>query len=66
MGKNSLTEKIEEYFNIRNIVFLLFTAVALIMAYSPVKALYSSDKSEYYSHIALIPLVSIYLIYIKR
>jgi exosortase len=66
MGKNSLTEKIKEHLNTRNIVFLLFTAVALIMAYSPVKALYSSDKSEYYSHIALIPLVSIYLIYIKR
>lgn len=66
MGKNSLTEKIKEHLNTRNIVFLLFAAVALIMAYSPVKALYSSDKSEYYSHIALIPLVSIYLIYIKR
>jgi exosortase len=66
MSKNSLAEKIKEHLNIRNIVFFLFTSVALIMAYSPVKALYSSDKSEYYSHIALIPLVSIYLIYIKQ
>jgi len=40
--------------------------VALIVAYTPIRALYSSNKSEYYSHIALIPLVSIYLIYIKR
>jgi exosortase len=66
MSKNSLAEKIKEHLNSRNIVFLLFTAVALMMAYTPIKALYSSNKSEYYSHIALIPLVSIYLAYIKR
>ena len=66
MSKNSLAEKIKEHLNTRNIVFLLFTAVAMIVAYTPIRALYSSDKSEYYSHIALIPLVSIYLIYIKR
>jgi exosortase len=66
MSENSLAEKIKEHLNTRNIVFLLFAAVALIMAYTPIKALYSSNKSEYYSHIALIPLVSIYLIYIKR
>jgi exosortase len=36
------------------------------MAYTPIKALYSSNKREYYSHIALIPLVSIYLVYVKR
>ena len=66
MGKKSLAESINEHFNTRNIIFLLFTAVALIMAYKPIRALYFSDKSEYYSHIALIPLVSIYLVYIKR
>ena len=66
MGKKSLAESIKEHFNTRNIIFLLFTAVALIMAYKPIRALYFSDKSEYYSHIALIPLVSIYLVYIKR
>ena len=66
MRENYLAEKIKEHLNARNIIFLLFTAVALIMAYTPIKALYSSNKSEYYSHIALIPFVSIYLIYIKR
>ena len=66
MSENSLAEKIKEHLNTRNIVFLLFAAVTLIMAYTPIKALYSSNKSEYYSHIALIPLVSIYLVYIKR
>jgi len=66
MSKNSLAEKIKEHLNTRNILFLLFSAVALIVAYTPIRALYSSNKSEYYSHIALIPLVSIYLAYIKR
>lgn len=66
MSVNSPTEKIKELLNTRNILFLLFSAAALIIAYTPVRALYSSDKSEYYSHIALIPLVSIYLFYIKR
>jgi exosortase len=66
MSENSLAEKIKEHLNTRNIVFLLFAALALIMAYTPIKALYSSNKSEYYSHIALIPLVSIDLVYINR
>lgn len=66
MGGNSLAVKNKEYLNTRNIVFFLFIAVAFIMAYLPVKVLYSSDKSEYYSHIALIPLISAYLVYIKR
>ena len=66
MGKNSLAENIREHLNTRNITFFLFIAAAVIIAYTPIKALYSSDKSEYYSHIALIPLVSIYLIYINH
>ena len=37
------------------------------MAYAPIKALYdSSSQREYYSHIVLIPLVSIYLVFQKR
>ena len=66
MSKKSLAEIIKEHLNTRNILFLLFSTVALIVAYTPIRALYSSNKSEYYSHIALIPLVSIYLAYIKR
>jgi exosortase len=54
------------YMNKKNILFFFFCAIAVLMSYSPVKALYSSNKSEYYSHIALIPLVSIYLIFQKR
>jgi exosortase len=54
------------YMNKKNILFFFFCAIAVLMSYSPVKALYSSNKSEYYSHIALIPLVSIYLIFQER
>jgi exosortase len=66
MSKYSLAEKIKEFLNTRNILFLFFTVVSLIITYIPIRALYSSGQREYYSHIALIPLVSIYLIYIKR
>jgi exosortase len=53
--------------NRRHIIFGLFFLIAFLMAYGPIKALYdSSSQSEYYSHIALIPLVSVYLIFQKR
>jgi exosortase len=56
-----------EYVNQRNAFFLLFFVLALLMAYAPIKALYTSSiNSEYYSHIVLIPLVSIYLFYQER
>ncbi len=66
MNDNSLAGKFKNYINSRNILFLFFTAVAFIVTYFPIRALYSSDKSEYYSHITLIPLVTIYLLFIKR
>ena len=66
MNKYSLAEKIKEFLNTRNVLFLFFTVLSFITTYIPIRALYSSGKREYYSHIALIPLVSIYLIYIKR
>jgi exosortase len=53
--------------NQRNVVFFLFFVSAFFMAYAPIKSIYtSSANSEYYSHIVLIPLVSIYLIFLKR
>ena len=66
MSKYSLAEKINEFLNTRNVLFLFFTVLSFIITYMPIRALYSSGQREYYSHIALIPLVSIYLIYIKR
>lgn len=51
----------------RNLFFFLFVIPAFLMAYAPIKALYdSASHREYYSHIVLIPLVSIYLFYQKR
>jgi exosortase len=51
----------------RHSLFFLFLVPAFLMTYAPIKALYdSSSQSEYYSHIALIPLVSIYLVFQKR
>jgi exosortase len=41
--------------------------LAFLMAYPSIKALYYlSSQREYYSHIVLIPLVSLYLLYQKR
>ena len=58
---------IKGYFNRRNVSFLILFVLAYLMAYAPIKALYDSSSSrEYYSHIVLIPLVSIYLIFQKR
>lgn len=59
--------RLESYFNRRNLLFGGFMIVIFFMAYAPIKALYdSSSQREYYSHIVLIPLVSIYLLYQKR
>lgn len=53
--------------NRRHLIFFFFFFFAFIMAYAPMKALYdSTSQREYYSHIILIPLVSIYLIFQKR
>lgn len=66
MNKYSLAEKIKEFLNTRNVFFLFFTVLSFIITYIPIRALYSSGQREYYSHIVLIPFVSIYLIFIKR
>lgn len=66
MGYNSLAERIKQHVNTRNTLFLFFTALALAVTYIFVRALYASGNSAYYSHIPLIPLVTIYLIFIKR
>ncbi len=51
----------------RNLLFLLFGVVMLAMFYHPLKELTGLVfKSELYSHIILIPIVSGYFIYLKR
>lgn len=51
----------------RNLLFLLFNVVMLAMFYHPLSELTGLVfKSELYSHIILIPIVSGYFIYLKR
>ncbi len=55
------------YFNKRNLLYGGFIIAALLMIYTPLKDLLDTAANrEYYSHILLIPFVSIYLIYLKR
>lgn len=57
---------IKKYSTRRNALFLLFAAVAFMMAFAPIKAFYATEMGGYYTHIVLIPLVSLYLLYLKR
>src|SRR4030066_2466424 len=51
----------------RNTLFLLFVGLSLLLFYAPLKLLVeSSFGNELYSHIILIPLVTIYLIFTRR
>jgi exosortase len=51
----------------RNTLFLLFVGLSILAFYAPMKLLVESSLgNELYSHIILIPFVSIYLIYTGR
>lgn len=51
----------------RTLIFIFLTLPAVAVAYGPLKELLSNPvRSDYYSHILLIPLVSGFLIYRKR
>ncbi len=51
----------------RFLIFIGFSLAALALIYQPLQALMESAKrSDYYSHIVLIPLVTGYLIYSKK
>ena len=53
--------------NGRNGLFLLFVGFSIMLFYSPIRLLVESSlENELYSHIILIPFVSIYLIYTGR
>ncbi len=62
-----IMESIRKMAAIRNLLFLLFCAVMLAVFYQPLKELMGLGlKSELYSHIIIIPLVSGYFLYVKR
>ncbi len=53
--------------NNRFLIFVAVTLLALGMVFAPLKDLMSSaGRSDYYSHIVLIPLVSVYLFFQNR
>jgi exosortase len=53
--------------NKRNILFLLTTIVAVGMIYAPLRDLLANaERSEYYSHILLIPVVSGFFLFMGR
>ncbi len=47
-------------------VFALFVAGAVILAFWPLEQLLVGGRSDYYSHILLIPFVSAYFLFIER
>ena len=51
----------------RTALFLAFVAVAALMFYGPFREMMRTAlRSEYYSHIVLIPFVSAYLLFVRR
>ena len=57
----------KQYIKQVNAVFLVLVGFAFFMAYGPIKWLLESTANrEYYSHIVLIPLVSLYLVFQDR
>jgi exosortase len=65
--KDSIYTSPRNHMNRRHLFFFLFFILAFLTAYAPIKALYdSASQQEYYSHIVLIPLISIYLVFQKR
>lgn len=55
------------YFNRRNLFFVILSISAFVMAYPPLNILLgSAERREYYSHIPLIPIISIFFLYQKR
>lgn len=51
----------------RNILFSLFSVLTIILFYGPLREILDlSFKSELYSHIILIPLISGYFFYVRR
>ena len=66
MSPDQILTRIKPYLTARNALFMLFAAVAFVLAFAPIKAFYATPMGGYYTHIALIPLVSLYLLFLRR
>jgi len=51
---------------VRLALSLLFALVAIVLAYHPLRSLMSAGRSDYYSHILLIPFVTGYFLFLER
>ena len=52
---------------LRSILMLAFVCIAILLSYQPLRSLMSAPgRSDYYSHILLIPFVSAYFFFIER
>ncbi len=49
-----------------NLIFIGITLAALALVFEPLRGLINSGRTDYYSHIVLIPLVSVYFTYTER
>jgi len=59
--------QIARHITTRNILFILFNIVTIIMFYGPMRNLIAlSLHNAYYSHIILIPFISGYFMYLRR
>ncbi len=63
---NGFIGRIAGWADIRNSLLLLLTLIVVLMLYGPLNDLISSPAGEYYSHIVLIPIVSLSLLFRRR
>ena len=61
-----LKSEIRLYSTRRNALFLTLAIIAFAMAFAPIRSFFKTPMGGYYTHIVLIPLVSVYLICLKR
>ena len=66
MNDNSFSAKFKKHINIKNVLFFLIVIFALSFSYIFVRPLFDSGNMRHYSHIPLIPLITIYLFFIRR
>lgn len=66
MDLQQIKSEISLFADKRNALFLVLALVAAGLAFAPINAFFSTPMGEYYTHIALIPLVSLYLLSTKR
>jgi exosortase len=61
-----MKSSLQDLYTKRNVLFLLSAAIAFLAAVAPIRAFMKTPMGGYYTHIALIPLVSLYLLFLKQ